>query len=53
MDNKIKAIALSYKRGIRTEMEAWKAITEVYEDAGFPCTLGNAEYILEHFLTLV
>lgn len=53
MDDKIKKIALSYKRGIRTEREAWKSITEAYEDAGLACTLGDAEYILEYFVSLV
>lgn len=53
MDEKIKKIALLYKRGIRTEMETWQCIVDVYTDAGFQCTLGNAEQILDHFLTLV
>lgn len=53
MDEKIKKIAKLWKRGIYTTMEAWQGIVDVYECAGFTCTLGTAEYILEYFVTLV
>ena len=53
MDDKIKRIALLYKRGIYKKIEAWQEIVDIYTNAGFPCTLGTAEQVLEHFMTLV
>ena len=53
MDDKIKKIAKLWKRGIITTNEAWKGIVKVYTDAGFPCSLGTAEQVLEHFVGLV
>ena len=52
MDDKIKRIAKLWKCGIITTDEAWKGIVEIYTEARFLCSLGAAEQILEHFVTL-